>query len=939
MNLQCKKWKYISLQIHERNISRSINVSKIQKLYCLVANMQIAWLYAEFVCVSVMFVLPGLTPVVIVKQLGPTIVATKYGDLRGALVEFPSDAHVRLDYVEAYLGIQYGSLHGGNLRFIRSSSPNERWNAVRSAWDHKPVCPQPTIRAKQLLRYLPEGTVEWLTRAASFVREQTEDCLYLNLYVPMRDWNETDRLPVMIFVHGESYEVGTGNAYDGSVLASYGGVIVITVNYRLGVLGFLQTGDNKAEGNYALWDLIAILYWVKDNIAKFNGDPNRVTLFGHGHGAALVNLLLFRKEELNDLEKALFSNVILQSGSALSTWATSIDAKRCAHLMAHRVNCSHSVNSSEGLVACFRQKSVEELVRSVPLTPKYFTCFAPSIDKHMKGALFPEDKSLEDLVRSRTTKSFSNTRMMVGLTRKEAYSYLNQSEIQNGISEHRKAQIMRTYVQNVYKYNRQKIYDILEHEYTQWERPESNFSRRDEVMDMLSDGQYKAPLIKMAQEHSKVNDTYFYSFAYSTQSEDFPQWSGGVHGDELPYVFGAPLVGGLSPFPSTYTSQEVELSKFMMRMWTNFAKTGDPNLPEWSSTERDRNNQYFTEERWPKYNQTTQSYLHIGRKGTKVKDFYHGREAALWNQLIPKLNEGDGNSSDASNQLDNAEDMTTFDDPSRLVTKFRSIFPSPPPPPYTLPYTPSLQSDTSRVSRVDETTQETIESSVKPEKHTIGIENKAVGVAKVSKAESNNVPLSVVIVVGCTLLFINLCFFVGMYVQRKRIAKLRSDPRNHQHDSGSGASGNNIRNTDTFSTHAALPEAVNQVHTNDPSQAKKLAAINHKTPLEGPPMYTAISKPVVPSQGPGGYSYSALSQTPSSPMHSQNKSFITNMNKPLTAGGTVPSHIGNTAASSASNSNTVRNPGPDRSPKPDPRAKNVARGNHTLSSNNAITIV
>ncbi|WAR28174.1 NLGN3-like protein [Mya arenaria] len=628
---------------------------------------------------------------------------------------------------------------------------------------------------------------------------------------------------------------------------------------------------------------------------------------------------------------ALFSNVILQSGSALSTWATSIDAKRCAHLMAHRVNCSHSVNSSEGLVACFRQKSVEELVRSVPLTPKYFTCFAPSIDKHMKGALFPEDKSLEDLVRSRTTKSFSNTRMMVGLTRKEAYSYLNQSEIQNGISEHRKAQIMRTYVQNVYKYNRQKIYDILEHEYTQWERPESNFSRRDEVMDMLSDGQYKAPLIKMAQEHSKVNDTYFYSFAYSTQSEDFPQWSGGVHGDELPYVFGAPLVGGLSPFPSTYTSQEVELSKFMMRI--------DPNLPEWSSTERDRNNQYFTEERWPKYNQTTQSYLHIGRKGTKVKDFYHGREAALWNQLIPKLNEGDGNSSDASNQLDNAEDMTTFDDPSRLVTKFRSIFPSPPPPPYTLPYTPSLQSDTSRVSRVDETTQETIESSVKPEKHTIGIENKAVGVAKVSKAESNNVPLSVVIVVGCTLLFINLCFFVGMYVQRKRIAKLRSDPRNHQHDSGSGASGNNIRNTDTFSTHAALPEAVNQVHTNDPSQAKKLAAINHKTPLEGPPMYTAISKPVVPSQGPGGYSYSALSQTPSSPMHSQNKSFITNMNKPLTAGGTVPSHIGNTAASSASNSNTVRNPGPDRSPKPDPRAKNVARGNHTLSSNNAITIV
>ena len=192
----------------------------------------------------------------------------------------------------------------------------------------------------------------------------------------------------------------------------------------------------------------------------------------------------------------------------------------------------------------------------------------------MNGALFPAHKSLEELVAERNTRSFTNTRMMVGLTRKEAYSYLNQNEIQNGISESRKAQIMRTYVQNVYKYNRQKIFDILDHEYTQWERPADSFTRRDEVMDFLSDGQYKAPLIKMAQEHSKVNDTYFYSFAYSTESEEYPQWSGGVHGDELPYVFGAPLVRGLSPFPSSYTMQEVELSKIMMRMWTNFAKTG-----------------------------------------------------------------------------------------------------------------------------------------------------------------------------------------------------------------------------------------------------------------------------------------------------------------------------------------------------------------------------
>lgn len=187
--------------------------------------------------------------------------------------------------------------------------------------------------------------------------------------------------------------------------------------------------------------------------------------------------------------------------------------------------------------------------------------------------MFPEGQSLEDLITSRNTR-FASVKMMVGLTRKEAYSYLSQDEIVNGISETRKAQIMRTYVQNAYKYNRQKIYDILDHEYTQWDRPIDNFSRRDDILEMLSDGQFKAPLIRMAQEHSKKSDTYFYSFGHSTQSEDYPEWTGGVHGDELPYVFGAPLVGGLSPFPSQYNAQEMELSKFMMKMWTNFAKTG-----------------------------------------------------------------------------------------------------------------------------------------------------------------------------------------------------------------------------------------------------------------------------------------------------------------------------------------------------------------------------
>ncbi|GCC19333.1 hypothetical protein chiPu_0021044, partial [Chiloscyllium punctatum] len=98
--------------------------------------------------------------------------------------------------------------------------------------------------------------------------------------------------PVMMFVHGGSYMEGTGNMFEGSVLASYGNVIVVTINYRLGVLGFLSTGDMAAKGNYGLLDQIQALRWLSENIGFFGGDPMRITVFGSGAGASCVNLLI-----------------------------------------------------------------------------------------------------------------------------------------------------------------------------------------------------------------------------------------------------------------------------------------------------------------------------------------------------------------------------------------------------------------------------------------------------------------------------------------------------------------------------------------------------------------------------------------------------------------------------------------------------------------------
>uniref|UniRef100_T1JPI5 Carboxylesterase type B domain-containing protein n=1 Tax=Strigamia maritima TaxID=126957 RepID=T1JPI5_STRMM len=96
----------------------------------------------------------------------------------------------------------------------------------------------------------------------------------------------------MVYVHGESFEWNSGNAYDASVLSSFGDVVVVTINYRLGVLGFLSVEIQGARGNYGLLDQVAALHWIQENIHEFGGDSRNVTLFGHDYGAACANFLM-----------------------------------------------------------------------------------------------------------------------------------------------------------------------------------------------------------------------------------------------------------------------------------------------------------------------------------------------------------------------------------------------------------------------------------------------------------------------------------------------------------------------------------------------------------------------------------------------------------------------------------------------------------------------
>ncbi|GAB6876274.1 carboxylesterase/lipase family protein [Thermaerobacter litoralis] len=217
------------------------------------------------------------------------IVETQYGALRGQ----------RLGDVCVWKGIPFARPPVGPLRF-RPPEPPEPWPGVRDATRFGPASVQPDDRL-----------ISNLTGGAAL--PQDEDCLYLNIWSPSPE----GRRPVMVWIHGGAYITGAGFIpwYDGTAFARNGDVVVVTINYRLGALGFLYLEeafgpDFAGSGNLGILDQIAALRWVRENIAAFGGDPDQMTIFGESAGAGSVGVLLAAPAA-----RGLFRRAILQSGS------------------------------------------------------------------------------------------------------------------------------------------------------------------------------------------------------------------------------------------------------------------------------------------------------------------------------------------------------------------------------------------------------------------------------------------------------------------------------------------------------------------------------------------------------------------------------------------------------------------------------------------------
>jgi para-nitrobenzyl esterase len=317
----------------------------------------------------------------------PEIVSTAAGRLAGA----------RAGGVRSFLGIPYACTTAGEGRF---APPRHRrpWTGVRDARTFGPACPQPPIRENLVIA--PE------VEAAMFAladEPQDEDCLSLNVWTPAASPNSG--LPVMVSLHGGGFKSGSGSAcsapwFDGTRLAQGGEVVVVTINHRIGVLGHLLVDNWEGSGNVGLLDLVAALEWIRENIAAFGGDPDRVTIFGESGGGGKVMALL-----TTDAAAGLFARAICQSGTM--SWMTSGEAAAATEALARELGGAGARQ--------LRALPVRALVDAALAVTRAGMRFGPVVDGSVLTA--PVSEAL-------AAGAGADVPLIIGVTRDEASAFL-----------------------------------------------------------------------------------------------------------------------------------------------------------------------------------------------------------------------------------------------------------------------------------------------------------------------------------------------------------------------------------------------------------------------------------------------------------------------------------------------------------------------------------
>ncbi|XP_046742019.1 venom carboxylesterase-6-like [Diprion similis] len=495
-----------------------------------------------------------------------------------------------------FRGIPYALPPIGELRF-QPPRPTASWDGVRSAKEDAEICVQRNIYVHQ------EEIVG------------NEDCLYLNVYTPKLPTsgpgnldNPHPALPVLVWFHGGGWIAGAGHSefYNAKFLLDHD-VILVTMNFRLGPLGFLSTEDMASPGNYGLKDQNQAMRWIQENIAAFGGDRNRVTIFGESAGGASVNFHM-----MSPLSKGLFHRGISESGTAICPWVLTRPglAIRQTRRLGQLMDCDQ--DDTAKLIECLRTKDAVDITATDRDFQEFGYCpmipFRPVVEPLHPGAFLIEDPA--------TALKFGrqvDVPWMTGITSHEGS--LKVPEIY-GINNGEQAKLLDKdfekwapttlmYQHHCPKEHHSEVAKRIR-EFYLGDLPIDN-STRYNIIDMYSDAWFNVAADNAVRDYldTMASPIFYYYFAYRGDvsfSSIFgdPDHDYGVsHADELQYLF---PVGEQLFKDVTLSEESLKIVDIITSLWANFAKSGNPT-PEVTPT---------LPVKWLPVRTHNLEYLHIG---------------------------------------------------------------------------------------------------------------------------------------------------------------------------------------------------------------------------------------------------------------------------------------------------------------------------------------
>ncbi|XP_014208345.1 venom carboxylesterase-6-like [Copidosoma floridanum] len=525
-------------------------------------------------------------------------VKTSLGSIRGY---YKTSENGRL--YEAYEGIPYALPPMEKLRF-QAPKKIPSWTGELQATKVSDACIQYT--------HMPANKDERV--------EGSEDCLYLNVYVPVCD-QKASPMPVIFWIHGGCFQFGTGSRFGAKYLADKD-VILVTINYRLGPMGFLSTEDEIVPGNMGLKDQSMALRWVHDNIEWFGGDPKKITLTGLSAGGASVHY-----HYLTPLSAGLFQNGISFSGTALLCWAQTENAQEKAKKLGALMGCP--TDNTKDMVECLQQRPARPLVQAtsefMPWLYNPYTPFGPVVEKVEKDYFI--NKPPVEIIASGNAQDVP---WITGVVSEEGLypvaEFIAQEHHMKYLDENwnEVAKYLLDYNYTLPSDKHAKVASKIKKHYygpnpidTQNVRP---------LTLMVGDRLFVTDAEKAARLQAKANKSpvWFYYFSYraadslsdvlSGTKQDF----GVSHGDDVCLVLDTPYIN-----PRT-TEQDKAMQKDLLNFWVSVAINGKPDFGvEWPKVD------------WEK---KKLNYLHVsGPKNCKMETNDNLGQKKFWKKI--KFNE------------------------------------------------------------------------------------------------------------------------------------------------------------------------------------------------------------------------------------------------------------------------------------------------------------